>query len=333
MHRAKLLQRLTVIVLFLVVFAVSLVAEEKDILQKISHLMDKDEFDQALVLVNNGIQKYGETADLVNTKYKILLALEKYGEALKTFEKIIERVGEAPEVMVDKIKLLFILQRYDEALDTALEVEQKSEGQSPYTSFFIFRIYLAQKKKETAYEWLEKSVDRGFDAYEYLLQNEFKALHDDKQFKDLIARMKAKTGIDQPAKDFSGSLLSGGVYSLNQDRGKVILIDFWATWCPPCVAGLPELKSLYEELHSKGFEIIGISLDTERGRLEKFLKKRSVPWGIVFSGKGMDDDAAKLYKITSIPKYFLIDRKGILRLASDTGGEALADAVRKLIED
>jgi len=333
MHKAKQPQRLAVVVLFLVVFTVCLVAEEKDILHKASNLMDKDEFDQALVLVNDGIQKYGETESLIDMKYKILMAMERYGDALQTFEKIIERVGEAPEVMADKIRLLFMLQRHDEALETALDVDRKSGGQSPYTSFFIFRIYLAQKKKETAYEWLEKSVDRGFDAYEYLLQSEFKVLHDDKRFKDLIARMKAKTGIDQPAKNFSGSLLSGDVYSLNQDRGKVVLIDFWATWCPPCVAGLPELKKLYEELHPQGFEIIGISLDSEREGLEEFLEKRKVPWKIVFSGKGIDDDAAKLYSIRSVPKYFLIDRKGILRLASDTGGEALAEAVRKLIAD
>jgi thiol-disulfide isomerase/thioredoxin len=270
---------------------------------------------------------------LINLKYNILLALEKHEEALETFEKIIERRGDSPDIMADKIRLLFMLERYDEALATALDVDQKSEGQSPFVSFFIFRTYLAQNNKEMAYEWLEKSVDRDFEAYEFLLQDEFKALHNEKRFKDLISKMKEKTGIGKPAKGFSGPLLSGEAYSLFQSRGKVVLIDFWATWCPPCVAALPKLKELYEELHPKGFEILGVSLDSDRQTIDKFLSKRDIPWKILYSGEGMDDAAAKLYRINSVPKYFLVDKKGILRVASDTGGKALAAAVRELVRE
>ena len=324
--------RMTVVILCLMFFAVCLVADEKVIIQRAFDLMDRNEYAKALAAVEAGIQKYGETDGLIDTKYKILLALERYEDALLTFEKIIERVGDSPNVMADKIRLLFMLERYDEALETALDVDKKSEGQSPFVSFFIFRIYLAQKNKELAYEWLERSVDRDFEAYEFLLQDEFKALHDEKRFKDIISKMKEKTGVGKPAKDFAGPLLSGEVYSLTQSRGKVVLIDFWATWCPPCVAALPKLKDLYEEFHQKGFEIIGISLDSERKALDSFLCKRDIPWKIIFSGKGMDDDAARLYKINSVPKYFLVDEEGILRLASDTGGKALTDAVRELLQ-
>ena len=78
---------------------------------------------------------------------------------------------------------------------------------------------------------------------------------------------------------------------------------------------------------------VRVSLDSERSALDKFLSKRDIPWKILFSGKGMDDGAAKLYRINSVPKYFLVDKKGILRVSSDTGGEALADAARKLIQE
>lgn len=329
----KKLHGATIIILGIAFFAAFLVADEKDIIRKASELMDKKEYMKALEIVGEGIQEFGETDGLVDTKYKILLALERYEDALRTFEKIIERVGEAPEVMADKIRLLFYLERYDEALATAFEVERKSGEQSPFTSFFIFRIYLAEDNKEMAYDWLEKSVARGFEAYEYLLQDEFKVLHNEKRFTDLISKIKEKTGIGKPAKNFSGPLLSGGTYSLSQDGGKVVLLDFWATWCPPCVAAFPKLSKLYLELHQRGFEIIGISLDSERQALERFLKTRDIPWNVIFSGKSMDDEVAKLYKINSVPKYFLVDKKGILRLASDTGGEALADAVRELLQE
>lgn len=333
MHFTRKLRYVTPVVLCLVSFVAFSFVDEKEIIQKAAELMDDKEFSKALEIVEGGIQEYGQTAGLIDTKYKILLALERYEEALQTFEKIIERVGDAPEVMADKIRLLFNLKRYDEALATALDVDEKSKGQSPFVSFFIFRICLAQGDKETAYAWLEKSVDRGFEAYQYMLQEEFKALHDDQRFKDLISMMKEKTGIGKPAKDFTASLLSGETYALSRDRGKVVLLDFWATWCPPCVASLPKLKELHRELHTKGFEIIGISLDSERRTLEEFIKKRDISWKIVFSGAGMSDGTARLYKINSVPKYFLVDKKGILRLASDTGGDALADAVRELIQE
>jgi len=333
MSMPEKLHHAAVIILCLFVFVTLLIADEKEITQKASDLMDKKEFVKALEVVEDGIQKYGETDSLIDTKYKILLALERHEEALQTFEKIIERVGDAPEVMSDKIRLLINLERYEEALETALEVDKKSEGQSPFVSFFIFQIYLSQDNKEMALDWLEKSVDRDLDVYEYLLQDEFKALHNDQRFKDLISKMKYKAGVGKPAKDFSGAFLSGETYSLAQDRGKVVLIDFWATWCPPCVAALPKLKELYKELNQKGFEIIGISLDSERAALDRFLTKRDIPWKIVFSGKSMDDDAAKQYKIKGVPKYFLVDKKGILRLTSDTAGEALADTVRELIRE
>jgi len=324
---------LTIITFCLVLCVGFLVADEKEVLRKASDLMDQKEFLKALELVTDGIQEYGETSSLIDMKYRILLASERYEEALQTFEKIIERVGDAPEVLADKIRLLFMLRRYGEALETALDVDRKSGGQSPFVSFFIFRIYLAQHNKEMAYEWLEKSVERGFEAYEYLRQDEFRVLNGEKRFKDIISRMRKKAGIGKPAKGFSGPLLSGETYTLSQDKGKVVLIDFWATWCPPCVEALPELKKLYKELHQKGLEITGISLDSDRAALEKFLKKRDIPWKIIFSGKSMDDEAAKLYRINSIPKYFLVDKKGILRFSFDTGGEALADAVRGLIRE
>jgi peroxiredoxin len=136
-----------------------------------------------------------------------------------------------------------------------------------------------------------------------------------------------------PAKDFTVPLLSGASYTLSQDQGKVVLIDFWATWCPPCVAEIPQLKDVYAQIKERGFEIIGISLDSDREVLENFTRQKDLPWRIGFSGNGMDDEVAKLYRVDSAPRYLLVDRKGVVRHAFDMGGKKLGDAIQELVTE
>ena len=96
-------------------------------------------------------------------------------------------------------------------------------------------------------------------------------------------------------------------------RGKVILIDFWATWCGPCVAALPEVKATYEKLHPKGLEIVGISLDQEKTKLERFVDKNEMTWPQYFDGLGWQNKFAAEYGIRGIPAMWLLDKKGLLR--------------------
>lgn len=293
---------------------VSAHANEKEIIQKASELYQQGEFTEALGTVGRGIEQFGLTDDLIHEKYKILLALEQHEDALEIFEVIIERVGESPDVVIDKVRLLIKLGRYDEALSVALSVDEKSSDKSPYMSFFIAKIYVARN-----------------DNFEYLLQDEFKLLHSDSRFKRIIEEMKQRAGIGMPATDFTVPLLSGASYTLSQDQGKVVLIDFWATWCPPCVAEIPQLKGVYAHLEERGFEIIGISLDSDREQLESFTRQKDLPWRIGFSGNGMDDEVAKLYRVDSAPRYLLVDRKGIVRHAFDMGGKKLEEAIKELV--
>lgn len=106
--------------------------------------------------------------------------------------------------------------------------------------------------------------------------------------------------------------INGKEFNLETLRGKVVLLDFWATWCGPCVAELPNVLAAYKELHEKGFEIVGISLDQRRGDLEEFVEEHKMPWVQYFDGKGWENDISTRFGITSIPAMWLIDKKGMV---------------------
>jgi peroxiredoxin len=110
--------------------------------------------------------------------------------------------------------------------------------------------------------------------------------------------------------DFNEKDLQDKELSIAKYKGKVILVDFWATWCPPCVASVPEIQKAYNKYHDKGFEVVGISLDEEKDALEKFVKQRKLPWPQHFDGKRFDGPLALKYGINVAPTTYLIGRDG-----------------------
>jgi len=95
-------------------------------------------------------------------------------------------------------------------------------------------------------------------------------------------------------------------------RGKVVLIDFWATWCEPCKEELPNVRAVYEKYHDKGFEVIGISLDPEKSRqkLMDFCKENGLVWPQYFDGKFWQNEVAQKYAVSGIPATFLLGKDG-----------------------
>src|SRR6185369_10159199 len=105
---------------------------------------------------------------------------------------------------------------------------------------------------------------------------------------------------------------------------------FWATWCVPCVAELPNILKAYDKHHSEGFEVIGISLDQDEQKLKTFLKAKELPWAQYFDGKEWQNKLAAKYGIDSVPATFLLDRQGRI-IAQDLHGEALEEALTKAL--
>jgi len=124
--------------------------------------------------------------------------------------------------------------------------------------------------------------------------------------------------------------LAGKPLSISGFKGKVVLVDFWDTWCGPCVAELPNVLKAYEKHHAAGFEIVGISLDSDRQKLETFIKQKNMTWPQFFDGQGWQNKLGQKYGVNSIPATYLLDGEGKI-IGSNLRGEALEAAVAKAL--
>jgi peroxiredoxin len=131
--------------------------------------------------------------------------------------------------------------------------------------------------------------------------------------------------------DFDEKDLTGKPLSLASYKGKVVLIDFWATWCPPCVRELPNTLKVYQKYHDQGFDVMGVSLDDDQPQLEKFLKANSMTWSQFFDGQGVKNKLALKYGIEAIPATFLLDGDGKI-IGKDLRGDELEAAVSKALK-
>ena len=145
--------------------------------------------------------------------------------------------------------------------------------------------------------------------------------------------VQASVAVGATFKDFQTQDLEGRPLSVSAYKGKVVLLDFWATWCVPCLAQLPHVKEAYEEYHAKGFEIIGISLDEEKETLASFVKTNNMPWPQYFDGKRWTNELALKYAVDAIPATFLLDRDGKIVAKTDTlRDKGLSEALAKLLK-
>jgi thiol-disulfide isomerase/thioredoxin len=130
---------------------------------------------------------------------------------------------------------------------------------------------------------------------------------------------------------FRGVDLSGRTWDLAAMKGKVTLIDFWATWCGPCVGEFPALKKLHAEFGPRGFQIVGVSLDgDDRRAFEAWLAKNGAAWPQIYDGKGWETPLAQEFGVRGIPFTVLLDREGRI-LAVDPGTERVRELLRQVL--
>jgi thiol-disulfide isomerase/thioredoxin len=149
-----------------------------------------------------------------------------------------------------------------------------------------------------------------------------------RQYASFFASTAKRLGLVGHEMELAGTTVAGQPFDWSSYRGKYVLVDFWATWCGPCVAEIPNLKRLYATYHERGFDIVGISLDRNTNALTTYLKQQEIPWVTLYEQDGGGvHPVAKQYGISAIPTMFFVDKEGKVLSLQARGAE-----LRNLLE-
>lgn len=247
--------------------------------------------------------KYKQVDEVYYILGAILVQLQRAEEGIAVLEELIQDYPSAHYVEQSLLTLGLAYDRISEH-DKADAIYEKLANHSKYQT---------GKYAATAQQLLEQ--DRTERKGE--LESSSEASQSLKQF------------INKPAPDFQVTDLKGGTLSLAQYRGQVVLLNFWATSAPPCIAEMPNVKRTYEKYKDQKFEIVGISLDRSTDPLEAYVNREGIAWRQYWDTGGK---VTLLYNVREIPSTFLIDGAGIIRKVN-LRGYALETAVADLVRE
>lgn len=254
---------------------------------------------------------------------------------ISALENRIKEKGERPNL------LLFLADTYFNGgnIEKTIEIFEKFVSLYPHhsntpTVLFNLSVLFSQKfDKNRAIYYLKRAFEGGYPLRGWVENYPpFSFLKEEKEFKDLLSKINEKIGIGKKVKGFQGRDLKGNIVDIGKLQGKVVLVEFCASWYDQCRAEIPFLREAYKKFEKNGFEIISISLDDDKETISSFVSREAIPWKVIFSGKGRNDPIAKIFGIDSIPSNFLVDRKGIMRYA-DLRGENMLKKIEALIKE
>ncbi|MDD3625971.1 MAG: TlpA disulfide reductase family protein [bacterium] len=264
----------------------------------------------------------------MNTKEEVDNVISEAEVICKEFINQFPEYEKTQEFRFELVEIYMFTQKYDEGLAMMDEIIKYSkEGEDVKEQLVAQKISLKSDKLKNNYsESLEKELISDIE--------QFNKTYPESKFKEYLEGLKRGLAlrIGEPIIEYTAKDTEGKDFSFNEYKGKVLLLDFWASWCGPCVGEMPNVIGVYEKYHSQGFEIVGVSLDSKLESMNKFIAENKMPWRQIADGKGWDAAFAKYYNIRSIPATFLIDKKGIIRYMN-LRREDLGTAVEELLKE
>ena len=279
--------------------------------------------------------------------FTALLALQNSAINVVLDEKYSDVSG-TPEndAMLAFQKEIRALREEQEKLEADLKSEEAEVKRAAETKYDEFDHQIAEK----AYSYIKQNINNLTSAkllvdFRYELNEEqqndivasaseeFKNVPGVQKLIDHLEVLK-KVTVGQKFTDFEMADIKGKTHKLSEFVGNgknIVLLDFWASWCPPCRRDMPNLVDTYKEFKGKGFEIVGISLDSKKEAWEKGIKDLNITWTQLSDLKGWKNDGAALYGVNSIPHTILIDKDGTI-IAKGLHGKEVAEKLRELLK-
>jgi len=271
-----------------------------------------------------------EVTDLqkaATSQQQMLAALDRSAAKLREFMAAYPGSEEAKDAKMQFAMVSAATGKFDQAakyLEEFIREGDEDDERVGYAHFYLAESY----KNMDKYPEAQKEYRIFVDKYAHLSAQYLGAAQ--AAMDDLPALKQLSIGGDPIP--FSVKDTGGKTLSLEKYKGKVVLLDFWATWCMPCKVEMPNVIRIHKKFNKKGFEIIGISLDSDARALENFIKENEIAWPQYFDGKGWQNDVAGKYRVRSIPATYLIDKKGKIRYRSLRGTE-LEKAIEVLLSE
>jgi len=302
----------------------------KDIQQPVPFIMesgaieikvDKDSIWKSKISGTESNDSFQEFNDKTNAINKRLVDYQN-----KNIQKLMEAQQKKDNITIESLKSGYV--KIQKEVDEYMNQYPDQNPNSYISLLLVERLFNSQ-------DFEYKKVKKTFENLNEELQNTTKGKAITEKLKAIEKNMKNPAAVEKlkslkMAPEFSAKSPNGTTISLKESLGKVTIIDFWASWCGPCRKENPNVVALYNQFHSKGLNIIGVSLDDDATKWKDAIAKDKLTWNHVSNLKGFEDPIAIQYEIQQIPTTFILDSKGNI-VAKDLRGDELKAKVEELL--